>query len=180
MFDAFLTAAADSGSQILIISGNHDSPERLDFGKDILKRQNIYMKGTYGDGALKVTLQDSYGNVNIYLLPFIKPADVVQGETVSYTDAMIRAIAQMELVPEERNILVAHQNVTNGGENRRSESETIMIGGVDNIDSFVFRDFDYVALGHLHSPQSVGRKKKFVIAERRLFIPCPRRRIKSP
>lgn len=159
MFDAFLTAAADSGSQILIISGNHDSPERLDFGKDILKRQNIYMKGTYGDGALKVTLQDSYGNVNIYLLPFIKPADVVQGETVSYTDAMIRAIAQMGLAPEERNILVAHQNVTNGGENRRTESETIIIGGVDNIDSFVFRDFDYVALGHLHSPQSVGRKE---------------------
>ena len=95
MFDAFLTAAADTGSQILIISGNHDSPERLDFGKDILKRQNIYMKGTYGDGALKVTLQDSYGNVNIYLLPFIKPADIVQGETVSYTDAMICAIAQL-------------------------------------------------------------------------------------
>ncbi len=167
-FDEFLTALADSGTTILIISGNHDSAERLDFASSIMKKQNIYMKGIYGGEAMKVTLQDKWGDVNFYLMPFVKPTNVKgtlsgieeaekESLTLTYTEAMQQAVAAMQVDPEKRNILIAHQNVTNSGVNRRSDSETISIGGLDNIDRTVFDVFDYVALGHLHSPQQIGK-----------------------
>ena len=168
-FDEFLTELADSGTIILIISGNHDSAERLDFASSIMKKQNIYMKGTYGGEAMKVTLQDKWGDVNFYLMPFVKPSNVKntlsdlteepekESAALTYTEAMQQAVAAMQVDPGKRNVLIAHQNVTNSGVNRRSDSETISIGGLDNIDRTVFDIFDYVALGHLHSPQQIGK-----------------------
>ena len=168
-FDEFLTELADSGTIILIISGNHDSAERLDFASSIMKKQNIYMKGTYGGEAMKVTMQDKWGDVNFYLMPFVKPANVKntlsdlteepekESAALTYTEAMQQAVAAMQVDPGKRNVLIAHQNVTNSGVNRRSDSETISIGGLDNIDRTVFDIFDYVALGHLHSPQQIGK-----------------------
>lgn len=168
-FDEFLTELADSGTIILIISGNHDSAERLDFASSIMKKQNIYMKGTYGGEAMKVTMQDKWGDVNFYLMPFVKPSNVKntlsdlteepekESAALTYTEAMQQAVAAMQVDPGKRNVLIAHQNVTNSGVNRRSDSETISIGGLDNIDRTVFDIFDYVALGHLHSPQQIGK-----------------------
>ena len=170
-FDELLTELADSGTIILIISGNHDSAERLDFASSIMKKQNIYMKGTYGGEAMKVTMQDKWGDVNFYLMPFVKPANVKntlsdlteepekESAALTYTEAMQQAVAAMQVDPGKRNVLIAHQNVTNSGVNRRSDSETISIGGLDNIDCTVFDIFDYVALGHLHGAQRVGQEK---------------------
>ena len=167
-FDEFLTELADSGTIILIISGNHDSAERLDFASSIMKKQNIYMKGTYGGEAMKVTMQDKWGDVNFYLMPFVKPSNVKntlsdlteepekESAALTYTEAMQQAVAAMQVDPGKRNVLIAHQNVTNSGVNRRSDSETISIGGLDNIDRTVFDIFDYVALGHIHKPMKVG------------------------
>ena len=169
-FDEFLTELADSGTIILIISGNHDSAERLDFASSIMKKQNIYMKGTYGGEAMKVTLQDKWGDVNFYLMPFVKPSNVKntlsdlteepekESAALTYTEAMQQAVAAMQVDPGKRNVLIAHQNVTNSGVNRRSDSETISIGGLDNIDRTVFDIFYYVALGHLRSPAARGSR----------------------
>lgn len=158
-FNDFLTKMSDTGTSVMIIAGNHDSGERLDFASGILQRENIYIKGTYGGKALKVTKQDEYGDVNFYLMPFVRPIDISSEEISNYTDAMEEAIRRMNVDKESRNVIVAHQNVTKGGVNKKSESETITIGMLDNIESEVFSDFDYVALGHLHSPQSIGNEK---------------------
>lgn len=110
-FDEFLTELADSGTIILIISGNHDSAERLDFASSIMKKQNIYMKGTYGGEAMKVTLQDKWGDVNFYLMPFVKPSNVKntlsdlteepekESAALTYTEAMQQAVAAMQVDP---------------------------------------------------------------------------------
>lgn len=189
LFDSFLTDMASENVTILAISGNHDSGERLNFASEIMKKQNVYIKGTFDGAAEKVVLNDAYGPVNFYLLPFIRPLDVKayyqngknaeiaehlgnfenterlekqgdkeQGPSDSYTDAMEQVIAHMNVNLMERNVLISHQNVTNKGKNKKSESETITIGTVDNIESDVFDAFDYVALGHLHSPQKIGRE----------------------
>ena len=164
-FDEFLTELADSGTIILIISGNHDSAERLDFASSIMKKQNIYMKGTYGGEAMKVTMQDKWGDVNFYLMPFVKPANVKntlsdlteepekESAALTYTEAMQQAVAAMQVDPGKRNVLIAHQFVVGA---MRCDSEEISVGGIDQVEADVFRDFDYVALGHIHSPQNVG------------------------
>ncbi|MBO4603507.1 MAG: exonuclease SbcCD subunit D [Salinivirgaceae bacterium] len=161
VFDWFLTKLTESATpdaHIFIISGNHDSPERIAFGAQIMGRQNIHLSPVY-DGTVKpVIISDKDGPVAFYMLPFIKPVAVrhfFENEEInSYTDAMRLAIASMNIDKTMRNVLICHQFVTNAV---RSESEETIVGGLDNVDAQVFADFDYVALGHLHRPQSCER-----------------------
>lgn len=161
-FDGFLTEFVRMGIPVVIISGNHDSPERLEFAKGILQSSRVYLSCTYYGKADCVTLTDEYGAVNIYLLPFVRPAQVRSGlelsELHTYADAMRAAVQAMQIDTDQRNVLVTHQFVTGPDrEALRSDSEIISVGGEENVPADCFDAFDYVALGHLHRPQSVGR-----------------------
>ena len=158
LLDGFLTELRARGVPVLLISGNHDSPERLDIGGRVLDSCGIHISPVY-DGALApVTLQDAFGPVHVWLLPFVKPAHVRRwfpdADIESYTDAVAEAVAHMDIDTAARNVLVTHQFVTGG---TRSGSEELSVGGTDNVDSGVFAPFDYVALGHLHGAQQIGR-----------------------
>lgn len=159
LLDGFLTELRARGVPVLLISGNHDSPERLAFGGRVMDSCGIHISPVY-DGALApVTLQDAFGPVHVWLLPFVKPAHVRRWfpdtGIESYTDAMAEAVAHMDIDTAARNVLVTHQFVTGGA---RSGSEELSVGGTDNVDSGVFAPFDYVALGHLHGAQHIGRE----------------------
>jgi len=158
LLDGFLTELRARGVPVLLISGNHDSPERLAFGGRVMDSCGIHISPVY-DGALApVTLQDAFGPVHVWLLPFVKPAHVRRwfpdADIESYTDAVAEAVAHMDIDTAARNVLVTHQFVTGG---TRSGSEELSVGGTDNVDSGVFAPFDYVALGHLHGAQQIGR-----------------------
>lgn len=159
LFDDFLKRLAGQKVPVFIISGNHDSPERLAFGAELIKLSGIHISPAYSGRVEPISLKDNYGAVHIYMLPFIKPVhvrSVFPEETVeSYTDAVRAAISHMDIQESERNILVTHQFVTGA---QRSDSEDICVGGADNVDVSVFDGFDYVALGHIHGPQSAGRE----------------------
>ena len=159
LFDDFLKRLAGQKVPVFIISGNHDSPERLAFGAELIKLSGIHISPAYSGRVEPISLKDNYGAVHIYMLPFIKPVhvrSVFPVETVeSYTDAVRAAISHMDIQESERNILVTHQFVTGA---QRSDSEDICVGGADNVDVSVFDGFDYVALGHIHGPQSAGRE----------------------
>lgn len=157
LLDGFLTELRARGVPVLLISGNHDSPERLAFGGRVMDSCGIHISPVY-DGALApVTLQDAFGPVHVWLLPFVKPAHVRRwfpdADIESYTDAVAEAVAHMDIDTAARNVLVTHQFVTGG---TRSGSEELSVGGTDNVDSGVFAPFDYVALGHLHGAQHIG------------------------
>lgn len=159
LLDGFLTELRARGVPVLLISGNHDSPERLAFGGRVMDSCGIHISPVY-DGALApVTLHDTFGPVHVWLLPFVKPAHVRRwfpdADIESYTDAVAEAVAHMDIDTAARNVLVTHQFVTGGA---RSGSEELSVGGTDNIDSGVFAPFDYVALGHLHGAQHIGRE----------------------
>lgn len=248
IFDSFLTELADRGKRVFVVSGNHDSPERIAFGAQLMSGRGVHISPVYGGEIRGIPLTDEYGEIFVYLLPFVKPATVRHalehpalehpagtekcGGTVaserlagveahrdalaleclagtetrrdapaserlagmethrdalaseclagaenrnapaseysageekqqdmplleSYQDAVKTAIDRMHIDPEKRNILVAHQFVTGAG---RCDSEDAAVGGLDNVDAEVFDGFDYVALGHIHSPQSVKRE----------------------
>lgn len=159
LFDEFLVSLSERKLKIFIISGNHDSPERLSFGGRLMNPSGIHISPVYQRGIKPVVLTDEEGDLNIYMLPFIKPVHVrsqfPDKEIKSYSEAIQVAIEDMEIDPNQRNILITHQFVTGA---KRSESEDISIGGSDNIDGNLFRNFDYVALGHLHSPQKMLRE----------------------
>lgn len=159
LLDGFLTELRARGVPVLLISGNHDSPERLAFGGRVMDSCGIHISPVY-DGALApVTLHDEFGPVHVWLLPFVKPAHVRRwfpdADIESYTDAAAEAVAHMDIDTATRNVLVTHQFVTGG---TRSGSEELSVGGTDNVDSGVFAPFDYVALGHLHGAQHIGRE----------------------
>ncbi|MDE6254071.1 MAG: exonuclease SbcCD subunit D [Lachnospiraceae bacterium] len=158
IFDEFLTNLADRNLTVFVISGNHDSPERIAFGNRLMKECCVYMSPVFNGDIRPITLKDEYGSVNIYMLPFIKPVNVKKvypdAEADSYSDAVKFVIDKMDVNKSERNIIVAHQLVTGAG---RCDSEDISIGGMDNVDASVFEPFDYVALGHIHRPQSISR-----------------------
>ena len=159
LLDGFLTELRARGVPVLLISGNHDSPERLAFGGRVMDSCGIHISPVY-DGALApVTLQDAFGPVHVWLLPFVKPAHVRRwfpdADIESYTDAVAESVAHMDIDTAARNVLVTHQFVTGGA---RSGSEELSVGGTDNVDSGVFAPFDYVALGHLHGAQHIGRE----------------------
>ena len=159
LLDGFLTELRARGVPVLLISGNHDSPERIAFGGRVMGSCGIHISPVY-DGALApVTLHDEFGPVHVWLLPFVKPAHVRRwfpdADIESYTDAVAEAVARMDIDTAARNVLVTHQFVTGG---TRSGSEELSVGGTDNVDSGVFAPFDYVALGHLHGAQHIGRE----------------------
>ena len=156
LFDDFLVRLAKRKLEVFIISGNHDSPERIAFGSRIMDSSGIHLSPVYDGKILPFSMQDEHGTVDIYMLPFIKPAHVrmfCDEEISSYTDAINYVISNLDIKPKNRNIIVTHQFVTGAS---RSESEEISIGGSDNVNADVFAPFDYVALGHIHSPQNCG------------------------
>lgn len=160
LFDWFLTGLHKRGLHVFMVSGNHDSSERIDFGGRIMEENNIHIAGTYQGKLDKVSLTDEYGPIHIFLMPFVKPAMVRRyyPEADTYQEAVEAVLSHGDIDKNERNVLVAHQFITYGEElPEQCESETISIGGLDNIDASVFEDFDYVALGHLHGPQRIGR-----------------------
>ena len=159
LLDGFLTELRTRGVPVLLISGNHDSPERLAFGGRVMDSCGIHISPVYNGALAPVTLHDTFGPVHVWLLPFVKPAHVRRwfpdADIESYTDAMAEAVAHMDIDTAARNVLVTHQFVTGGA---RSGSEELSVGGTDNVDSSVFAPFDYVALGHLHGAQHIGRE----------------------
>lgn len=159
LLDDFLVRLAKRGLQVFLISGNHDSPERMAFGGRLMAQSGVHLAPVYDGKVRPITLTDEYGPVNLYLLPFLKPAHVrrcfPEREILTYTDALAAAIEAMGVNPAQRNVLVTHQFVTGAA---RCDSEEISVGGTDNVDVSVFEPFDYVALGHIHGPQQVGRE----------------------
>ena len=159
LFDHFLSRLVRLGTQVFIISGNHDSAERLSFGAGLMKRSGVYIAQVYDGRVEPVTLPDEYGEVRLYLLPFLKPAHVrrwyPEENCDSYTDALRTAVLQMNVDETQRNVLITHQFVTGASV---SESEELSVGGSENVDASVFDAFDYVALGHIHGPQQMGRE----------------------
>ena len=154
MFDDFLTRLAKRNLQVFIISGNHDSPERMSFGSRLMDQSGIHISQVYNGQIESFAMKDEHGIVNVYMLPFVKPAHVKRfsDESIeSYTDAIRVAVAEMNIDQSARNLLITHQFVTGA---TRSESEDVSVGGSDNVDVSVFDGFDYVALGHIHSPQN--------------------------
>ncbi len=163
VFDDFLTKLELRRVNVFIISGNHDSPERLNFGKEIMGKNRIFIAGTFKGAMDHITLEDDFGKINIYLLPYIKPSMVSNFfedmDLDTYEKAVKAVIDAAQIDTGHRNILVAHQFVTNQGvEPEKSDSEILSVGGLDNIDVSVFDSFDYVALGHIHGPQKIGRE----------------------
>ena len=170
VFDEFLTDLSENTPEIpiLIISGNHDSPDRLKYASEILKRHHIYLAGNVPERPEehieKVTLHDAYGEVDFYLLPFMKPAYVknifVDGTPETYSDAVKEIIKREKIdYKDKRNVLVSHQFYV--GEKAESpetcDSEVFSVGGIDNVDIGSVKEFDYVALGHLHGAQCIGK-----------------------
>lgn len=158
LFDDFLTGIADRGINVCVISGNHDSPERLSFGARLMKNRGVYVSPVFSGETEPVVFNDKFGRINVYMMPFIKPAVVKhvypEAGIESYNDAFKYAVSRMEIKENDRNILIAHQFVTGAG---RCDSEDISVGGIDNVDSGVFEGFDYVALGHIHGSQCIGK-----------------------
>lgn len=153
LFDDFLVRLSKRNLKVFIISGNHDSAERLAFGGRLMNQSGIYVSPIYHGDIQPITIQDEYGDLNVYLLPFIKPAHVrhsLEIEVSSYNEAVEKAIEHMSIDTTKRNVLLAHQFVTGA---IRSDSEEISVGGSDNVDAHLFKEFDYVALGHIHRPQ---------------------------
>ena len=160
LFDDFLCRLARRKLPVLVISGNHDSPERLAFGSRLMEGAGVHLSPVYDGNVKPITLTDEHGPVDFWLLPFLKPAHLRRfypEEAInSYTDAVGAAIAHMNIDPSRRNVLLCHQFVTGAA---TCESEEITVGGTDNVDATVFDGFDYVALGHLHGPQNVGSSR---------------------
>ncbi|MDO4492772.1 MAG: exonuclease SbcCD subunit D [Clostridia bacterium] len=160
-FDTFLTDLKALGTEVFVLSGNHDSAERIGFGSKLMN-ERFHLSPVY-DGAVEpVTMTDAYGTLKVWMLPFLKPVHVRAAfpeeaeEIVSYTDAMRVAVSRLPLDPEDRNVLITHQFVTGA---LRSESEEVSVGGTDNVDASVFSGFDYVALGHIHGAQNCGSER---------------------
>ena len=157
LFDDFLVNLSKLCLKVFIVSGNHDSPERIAFASRIISESGIYLSPVYDGHIEKITVNDEFGPLNVYLLPFIKPVHVrahYNEENIdTYTDAVRTALTHTDIDESVRNVIIAHQFVTGAS---RSDSEEQSVGGLDNVDACVFEAFDYVALGHIHGPQNVG------------------------
>ena len=160
LFDDFLCHLAEKNQQVFIISGNHDSAERLAFGGRLMESKGIHLSPVYDGNIAPITLTDEHGEVHFWLLPFLKPAHVKRfypDEGIeSYTDACRVAVEKMGIDATRRNVILVHQFVTGSS---TCDSEEISVGGTDNVDAEVFAGFDYVALGHIHGPQNIGSER---------------------
>ena len=159
LFDWFLTELADREISVFAVSGNHDSPERLAFGARLMSGRGVYVSPVYDGKVEQVCLKDEFGRIYIHLMPFLKPLMVRHAfegqEPKTYEEALKIALEHMKIDTSQRNVLVAHQFVTGAS---RCESEELLVGGLDNVSAGLFDEFDYVALGHIHSPQKIGRE----------------------
>lgn len=161
LMDDFLTAVAAKNVPVFLISGNHDSAERVAFGHQLMQGSGIWISPVY-DGTIRHhTLEDRWGEVNIYLVPFLRPSVVrsffPDAEIGDYTDALGTILEGLQLDTSQRNVVLAHQFVTAAGALPETcDSEQLSVGGLDRVDGSVFSPFDYTALGHLHGPQRVG------------------------
>ncbi len=201
--DWFLTALARTGAQVLVCAGNHDSDERVAYGRDLLAGMGVHLSSVYRGEVAHVTLQDEHGPVTFWLIPFLKPAQVrawllnkTAGEggagaaeepaadgskgtafpsdaspaanpapaagsgvttALSYSDALKAVVESLPLDASQRNVALSHQFVTAGSWLPDTCESEMSVGGSDNVDVGVYDPFDYVALGHLHRPQRVGR-----------------------
>ncbi|MCR4645148.1 MAG: exonuclease SbcCD subunit D [Oscillospiraceae bacterium] len=162
VLDSFLNALAERELPVLLISGNHDSAERLAYGGRIMQKSGVYLSPVYDGTVEPVTLTDAYGEVRFYLLPFLRPGDVRSRfpETVigSYQDAVRTAIDAMHIDTSVRNVLITHQFVTGA---QQGGSEEIIVGTAESISADVFAGIDYTALGHLHLPQTIGSSIRY-------------------
>lgn len=160
LFDDFLFRLSKRKLAVFVISGNHDSAERIAFGSRLMNMSGIYMSPVYNGNVVPVSLEDEYGRVNFYMLPFIKPQNVrsifPDEDITSYNDAVRTAVEKLNINKEERNVIITHQFVTGAA---TCDSEEKSVGGTDNIDAAVFEAFDYTALGHIHGPQNIGSER---------------------
>lgn len=160
LFDEFLVELSNRNLNILISSGNHDSADRLAFGNQLMLNKNIYISPVYDGQIDPVVLKDSYGDINFYMLPYVKSSTVKhyfpEENIVDYNDALQVATDAMHINPTKRNIILSHQFVM--GSQLDGSEEIIEIGGLDQVSSNVYQGFDYVALGHIHRPQNVKGK----------------------
>ncbi len=173
IFDRFISrlTLAVPHAEIMMVSGNHDSAPRVNLFRSILHRQKIHMIGTPpqhpDDHIEKLVMQDAYGNINVYLLPFVKPSMIKaivgtdeNGSNLSYDDAIHRLIERETIDQSERNILVSHQfyipAATDPGRVERMDSEVLTVGNIDAVKADILARFDYAALGHIHMPMKVG------------------------
>ena len=161
VLNSFLNSLAKRNLKVFVISGNHDSQERIGFGADLISQSGVYMSKPFSGNVETHKIKDEYGEINIYMLPFIKPAMVKhvyeEADIDSYDSAMAYVMEQTKVDESERNLLIAHQFVRGAD---RCDSEEVSVGGIDEVSVENFKRFDYVALGHLHSPQHI--KSEFV------------------
>lgn len=159
LFDFFLEQLVQRGQKVFIIGGNHDSIDRISFASPLLQKSGVYIARAYDGKTEPIVLEDVYGSCNLYLLPFVKPVQVAQlfpeEEIRDYTDAVGVAIRQMQMDYSKRNVLVMHQYVAGAS---RCESEENSIGGLDDVNAKVLEGIDYVAMGHIHGSQKVGKE----------------------
>lgn len=160
LFDDFLVKLAEIGTEVFAISGNHDSPERIAFGSRLMAPAGVHLSPVYGGEVAPFELKDGFGSVFVYMLPFVKPANVRRffpdEDTESYDSALRTAVKHMDIDTSRRNVIIAHQFVT-GAE--RCESESVSVGGLDDVGADIFEPFDYTALGHIHGAQHILSEK---------------------
>lgn len=162
VFDAFLTDAVAAGLRVLAIPGNHDSAERIAYAQGLLEKQGVCLPPVYAGEVERVELEDEHGSVEFWLLPFLKPGDVRRffpDEEIGddYSAALRAVLGACAIDQGKRNVVLSHQLVTAYGTAPDRADDEIKLGGMDNVDVSVYDAFDYVALGHVHRPQCVGR-----------------------
>lgn len=159
LFDRFVSELAAMGKKVFVISGNHDSAQRISYFSALVKPSGVYMTEAFEGQMQSVTLSDAYGELVIWMLPFLRPQQVKrflpEEKIVTYQDAMQAVLRQTPIDKKKRNILMCHQFITGAA---TSDSEDRSIGGLEQIDAALFDAFDYVALGHIHRPQKIRRQ----------------------
>ena len=160
LFDSFISRLAKLVTPVFIISGNHDSAERIAFGSSLMQTAGVYLSPVYNGESSPVKVKDEFGSVNVSMLPFIRPSDVRRlfpdDDTESFDSAFKAAVSHLDVNENERNIILAHQFITGAA---AGGSESVSVGGLDNISAEVFEPFDYAALGHIHHRQNITSEK---------------------
>ena len=164
LYNDFLKQLVSKKVKVFAISGNHDSDIRTDFGNWMMEESGVYVRGVYDGKVDSITLEDEYGKINVYLLPYVKASHVKyfypEEEITNYDRAFRCVLSKCDINTKERNVMVAHQFVAGKSdalEFAGSENDALNVGTIDCIGYDVFDDFDYVALGHIHSPQKIAR-----------------------
>lgn len=169
VLDDFLVDLSKRNVKTFVLSGNHDSAERIAFGGRLMQERGVYMSPVYSGSFTPVTLKDDFGEVDVWMLPFVRPAtiraclgtgeqaDAEREQVTDYTSAIQMALSKMERTAGRRNVLLAHQFVTGAQVDENGSEE--FVGGLDNVEAYAFDGFDYVALGHIHRPQNVAKNE---------------------